>query len=95
MTGNSSIDKLRALKPRFSEMNIRRMRVFGSRVRGDARPDSDIDLLVDFIKTPDLWTFMDTKADLERALGCRVDLVTPKGLHPALRDNVLAEARDV
>lgn len=92
---NPHIAKLRALKPRFREMNIKRLRVFGSQARGDARPDSDIDLLVDFIEPPG-WGYAGLKRDLEETLGIEVDLVTEKSLkHPYIRRNVLEEARDV
>jgi predicted nucleotidyltransferase len=95
MSDNPYIEKLRAMKPNFGAMNISRLRVFGSQARGDANPGSDIDLLVDFIETPDLWTFMELRDNLEDKLGCKVDLVTPKGLHWALKDGILNEARDV
>jgi predicted nucleotidyltransferase len=90
-----ALAKLRAMRPRFSQLGIERVRVFGSVARGEAREDSDIDLLVDFTKTPDLWTFMDVKDEFEQSLACRVDLVTSKGLHWALKDSILSEARDV
>ena len=95
VTDSSYIERLRALKPRFKEMNIRRLRVFGSHARGDARPDSDIDLLVEFYETPDLIAFSGLQLDLEDYLGAKVDLVTPGGLHRALKDDILKEARDV
>ncbi len=95
MRDNPYIEKLRLMKPDFGRMNIRRLRVFGSQARGDAGTGSDIDLLVDFVETPDLFEFVGLKQDLEEKLGVSVDLVTPKGLHWALKDRILAEARDV
>lgn len=95
MADNPYIERLRALKPHFAEMNIKRLRVFGSQVRGDARPDSDIDLLVDLDKPIGLVEFAGLKRQLEEHLGKSVDLVTYRGLHRALRDKIVEEARDV
>lgn len=73
---------------------VRELSLFGSRVRGDNRPDSDYDLLVDF--DPDarisLFDFARTQVELEELIGSRVDLVDKKGLKPLIRDEVLAEA---
>ena len=95
MDEHPALQRLRELKPEFPAMNIKRLRVFGSVARGEAGPDSDIDLLVDFVKTPDLFTFSGLRLDLEDMLHIPVDLVTTKALHPALKDRILQEARDV
>lgn len=87
--------KLRALKPAFKELGLKRVRVFGSVVRGEAGPGSDVDLLVEFYETPGLLEFVGVKHDLEDRLGIKVDLTTQKGLHRALKDDILAEAQDV
>lgn len=87
--------KLRALKPRFGEMGLKRVRVFGSVARGDADENSDLDLIVDFEKPVGLFEFVGVKHIMEDNLMIKVDLVTQKGLHRALRDSILAEARDV
>lgn len=71
--------------------------LFGSVVRGAARPDSDIDLLVDV--TPgaqfSLIDLVAVKDFLEDQLGRKVDVVTKGGLKPAIRDRVLREAEAV
>ncbi|MBS1116754.1 MAG: hypothetical protein H6Q87_1138 [candidate division NC10 bacterium] len=72
---------------------MRRLRVFGSRGRGEARPTSDLDLLVDLGPGRDLLDLAGFKLDLEEALGYKVDVVTEKGLGPYLRERILAEAR--
>ncbi len=89
------IEKLRALKPKFTEMNIKRLRVFGSRVRGDARPDSDLDVLVEFIDPPSLLSWAGTQNNLRDALGIDVEICQPNSLHAALRKQILNEAIDV
>jgi predicted nucleotidyltransferase len=68
------------------------MRVFGSWARGDARPDSDLDLLVALEQGRTLWDLSLLKDELESVVGSSVDLVTEGGLSPYTRDRVLAEA---
>ncbi len=96
MNDNATIAKLRTLKPALAaEMKIRRMRVFGSVARGEETPDSDVDILVDFAETPDLFQFAGYRREISERLGRRVDLVTPDALHPLLKDDILSEAIDV
>jgi len=70
----------------------RKMSVFGSRARGDARPDSDADILVEAGENTSPFFPGGLLADLQDILGCRVDVAEPDGLHPAIRDQVLREA---
>jgi len=69
------------------------VRVFGSVARGEAGSESDLDLLVDLEPSRSLYDLGGLLADLEDLLGCRVDVVTEKGLHWYIRDRVLSEAR--
>ena len=70
----------------------RNVRVFGSFARGDARPDSDIDLLVDLEPGRSLLDHVGLWQDLEELLGRRVDVVVDGGLSPHLEKRILAEA---
>lgn len=70
-----------------------RVRVFGSRARGEAGTSSDVDLLVDFEPGRDLLDLVALKQDLEQLLGCHVDVVEEEGLSPYLRQRVVEEAR--
>ena len=76
---------------------IKELALFGSALREDFRPDSDIDLLVQF--EPDaqvgLLTLARAADDLTDLLGRNVDLVPKKGLKPLIRDEVLAHAEVV
>jgi predicted nucleotidyltransferase len=54
----------------------RDVRIFGSRVRGEARPDSDIDILVKLEVGRSLLDLIAIKQDLDDLLGCKVDVVT-------------------
>ncbi len=73
----------------------RNIRVFGSVVRGDAQPDSDIDFLVDLDSGRSLLDLGGLLMDLQIIIGRDVDIVTEKGLHWYIRDQVLAEAIDL
>ena len=70
-------------------------RVFGSIVRGDDHEGSDLDLLVDASPGTTLFDLGALQADLEDALGVRVDLLTPDDLPPRMRERVLREAKPV
>ena len=66
--------------------------VFGSVVRGEDGPDSDVDLLVDFQPGIGLLSHAALIRELEQLLGCKVDVVSRNGLKSRLRSRVLAEA---
>lgn len=68
------------------------MRVFGSVARGEADEKSDIDLLVDMEPGRSLLDLIGLLMDLEALLGCKVDVVTVKGLRERIREPVLKEA---
>lgn len=71
----------------------RNVRVFGSVVRGEATPESDIDLLIDLGENLSPWFPMGLIHELEELLKHKVDVVTEKNLHAFIRDRVLQEAR--
>jgi hypothetical protein len=74
------------------EHGARSVRIFGSRVRGDARPDSDIDLLVEMGHESSLLDIIAIKQDLEELLGIAVDVLTEKAISKYFREQVLREA---
>jgi hypothetical protein len=69
------------------------VRVFGSVARGEARPDSDVDLLVEMEAGRSLLDLGGLLMDLQALLGREVDVVTDKGLRDRIRTRVLQEAR--
>ena len=77
-----------------AEFGIRSLALFGSVVRDEATPASDVDLLVEFDGRPvGLFHLSRTQHYLEGILGVpRVDLVLRDGIKPALRENILREA---
>lgn len=91
---SSPIPKARAeeLRRIAARHGVDRVRVFGSHARGEALPDSDLDLLVRLLPGHGFSDFMAFCEEAEAALGQRVDVVTEDGLSPFIRDRVLAEA---
>jgi Predicted nucleotidyltransferases len=70
--------------------------LFGSVARGDARPDSDVDLLVQFAPGAKTYGRFFALAELlEERLGRRVELVTTEALSPFIGPRISAEAQDV
>jgi uncharacterized protein len=76
---------------------VRELSLFGSRSRGDNRPDSDFDLLVEFLPNAGigLIEYSRMQIDLEELLGKNVDLVSKPGLKPRIRNRVLLEAKSI
>jgi len=74
------------------EHGAKNVRIFGSVARGDARPDSDIDILIDLEPDRSLLDRIGLKYDLEDLLGRKVDVVTEKALHTYIREKVLKQA---
>lgn len=74
--------------------HIKRLAFFGSVLRDDFRPDSDIDVLLEFHdgRTPG-WEFFELQDELALLLGRKVDLGTFAGLRPHARDEILATAQ--
>jgi predicted nucleotidyltransferase len=68
------------------------VRVFGSVARGEARPDSDIDFLVDMEGGRSLLDLIEFGQDLEELLQRKVDILTDGGLSPYLKERIHAEA---
>ena len=74
---------------------VKELSIFGSRVRDDNRPDSDLDMLVLFEPDSriDLFDFVELKLALEDLLGMTVDLGSKNFIKPRVRERILAEAR--
>ena len=74
---------------------VRELSLFGSAARGETRPNSDIDLLVEFLPNAEvgLLEHAGLMLDLAQLLGRKVDLVSKKALKPFIRESVLADAR--
>jgi len=82
-------EKILLLAARHGATNVR---IFGSVARGYATEASDVDVLVDLEPDRSLFDLGAFLEDLKSLLGCRVDVVTEKGLRARIRDRVLQEA---
>ena len=82
-------DDIRNIAAQHGAKNIR---LFGSVVRGESISESDVDFLVDVGPETSSWFPAGLILDLEKILGCRVEIVTERGLNPHLREHVLREA---
>ena len=74
------------------KFDVESIAIFGSIAMGGAGPESDIDILVKYKKTPGLFAFIDLKRHLELITGRSVDLVTENALKKQFRDEILKEA---
>ena len=96
MNRQQVIETLRAAKPVLAErFGVTRLALFGSTVRGDARPDSDVDIVVGFDGPATSARHFGVQFYLEDELGCTVDLVTEKALRAELKPYIEREAVNV
>lgn len=75
--------------------HIRKLSLFGSILRGNFRPDSDVDLLVEFdpAHIPGFFKLAHMERELSELVGKKVDLRTPQELSRYFRDEVISEAK--
>ena len=84
--------KLKELLPILEEKyHIKKIGVFGSYRRGDHSSASDVDILVDFSQTIDLFTFAELKLFLSEQLSKEVDLVTPDAIKRRMKERIFSE----
>ncbi|MFA7676128.1 MAG: nucleotidyltransferase family protein [Candidatus Shapirobacteria bacterium] len=77
--------------PIVKQAGVTRCAIFGSYVRGEAREESDIDLLVDVPYGTGLFAFVSLKNKLETTLKKKVDLVTYNSINPYIRESILKD----
>lgn len=96
LTKEQVVALLEQARERIQTLGVERIALFGSTVRGEARQDSDVDLLVQFDPARKTFhNFMDLAFLLEDLLGRRVELVTTESLSPYIGPHILREAEDV
>ncbi len=79
-------------KPVFEKYGVKRARIFGSFARGEARPDSDVDMVVD-LERPLGFEYFAMQNELERELGREVDVMTEKSINKFFRPYIIPELR--
>lgn len=95
MTRSEILQTLAAHRDDLTRMGVKTLSVFGSAARDEARPDSDVDTLVEFQDPTTFNGYMDFKFFLEDLLGCPLDLVTRKSVRPRLKTQIEREALPV
>lgn len=81
----------RIILPVLKKNDVVKAGLFGSVARGDAKADSDIDILIKFKGRKSLLDLVGLKLELEEELNKKVDVLTYKSLHPLIREGVLRE----
>lgn len=91
------LDELRQKKDAIYEIarkrRVNKLYVFGSTVRREDTPESDVDFLAEFLPNTSLFQLIILQEELHNFLGCNVDLVSRNGIHPLLKDQILKEAQ--
>jgi uncharacterized protein len=92
-----TIEKLKATLALHKEelskkYKVKEIGIFGSYVRQEQKKKSDLDVLVTFYETIDLFSFVELENYLSDILGIKVDLVMKEGIKPRLKERILSEA---
>jgi len=74
---------------------VKEIGVFGSFARGEQRKSSDVDILVEFEETPDVFQLIDLEDYLKELLNTKVDLVRKRAIRPELKDVILKEVVNI
>jgi len=72
---------------------VKKAAIFGSFVRGEAKKNSDIDILVEFKREKSLLDLVALEIELEKTLKRKVDILTYGSIHPLLKDIILKEEK--
>ena len=92
MKRDDVIKLLAGNRRKIAQFGARYLALFGSVVRDESEPGSDVDILVEFEGRATFDRYMELKFFLEDLLGCQVDLVTSKAIKPRMRPYVEKEA---
>jgi len=96
LTCDVAMARIAGAEPAIRALGVARLALFGSVARDEARPDSDVDVLVQFSPGQKSYAhFIALSELLESLLRRRVELVTTEALSPFLGPRILAEAQDV
>lgn len=79
----------------FEKCHVTSVKIFGSFARGEQNKKSDLDVLVDYSRPPNLFDFVGLKYEIEDAPGRKVDLITEFSLRPELRESITPDLKSV
>lgn len=90
------IRRLHEMLPELKEKYyVSYLGIFGSYIRGEQKSESDLDILVEFSKTPTIFKFVNLENHLAEALGVKVDLVMKEALKPNIGKHILSEVEAI
>lgn len=92
MNKDEILKSLSEHRKKLDDFGVKSIALFGSVVRDESRPGSDVDILVEFQEKASFDQYMELKFFLQDLLGCSVDLVTHRALKPRVRPYVEREA---
>jgi predicted nucleotidyltransferase len=95
MSRTDLIEALRKYDAALRENGATGLFLFGSRARGTNRPDSDLDLFIDFDpaeKVPNIFRLMQVEDEISKSLGIPVTITTRNALHPTMRNRIVQDA---
>ncbi len=96
MTRDEAIARLKQSESMLKQAGVTHLYLFGSTVRDEARPDSDVDLFFDYEREDfGLFQLMDVKELAADILGTKTDMISREGLHHMLRQRIEASAMQV
>lgn len=82
--------------PKYKQLyNVQSLELFGSYVRKQQTPNSDLDILVTFSETPSIFKFIELEDSISTLLDLKVDLVMKSSLKPNIGQRIIAEAQPV
>ncbi|MEI7425998.1 MAG: nucleotidyltransferase domain-containing protein [Candidatus Moraniibacteriota bacterium] len=87
----------KAIETDPNKKDILKVSLFGSHAYGNPRPDSDVDILIEFLPNASIgfFKFFDTQYNFEDFTGKKVDLLTPESLSKYFREKVIAKAETI
>ena len=92
LTRSDVLQTLSMHRHELKKLGVKSLRLFGSVARDEARPDSDIDFLVEFVSAPSFFELFEVQYFLEDLFHCKIDLGMEESLKEHLRELVLKDA---